>query len=149
MNQENLFAEYKKIFEIENLSETQIPEEKKSGIFGYSPFALQDAIGERNVKKMWLEYEKLRFAGIEAEDIIHKIVSKVRDMSAISQGASKEDLGIKDYPFSKSKKDLKNWTSADLQDFYSKLVEIYHRSRMGGDNLDIAIEKTFLNIFNT
>ena len=78
---------------------------------------------------------------------IHKIISKVKDMVAINQGATKEDLGIKDYPFSKSKKDLKNWKTEDLKNFYGVLVEIYHRSRMeSGNELDVALEKLLLSI---
>ena len=144
MNQTNLFKEYKDVFE--EAQETT-PKEKKERVFGYSPFALQDAIGERSAKKTWIEYEKLRFDGIEAEELIHKIIGKVKDMLAISLGASKEDLGIKnDYPYNKSKRDLKNWKEDELKNFFTKLVEIYHRSRMGGDELDTAIEKAVLEI---
>lgn len=156
MNQENLFVEYKKFFESENLSENLEPNTNKPSIFGYSPFALQDAIGEKNVKKIWLEYEKIRFAGVEADELIHKMISKVRDMVAINLGAGKEDLGIKDYPYSKSKKDLKNWKKEELEDFYENLIGAFHRSRMGvrpndysiglNDDLDLAIEKIILSL---
>lgn len=154
MDQINLFKEYKDVFkEAEEIA----PKEKKERVFGYSPFALQDAIGERSAKKTWIEYEKLRFDGIEAEELIHKIISKVRDMLAISLGASKEDLGIKsDYPYNKSKRGLKNWKKEELKNLFTKLIEIYHRSRMGarpndysvgrGDDLDTAIEKAVLDI---
>lgn len=146
-NMDNLFKEYEKIFsqtpEVEGQEETK---PKKERVYEYSPFALQDAIGEKNVKKAWIEYEKLRLSGIEAEDLIHKIISKVRDMAFIGSGASKEDLGIKsDFPYNKSKKDLKNWKIEELKNFYTKLVAIYHRSRMeSGQELDIALEKTLL-----
>ena len=142
--QDSLFKQYKEIFQ----EEIEIQNEK-SGIskYAYSPFAIQDAVGERSVKKVWIEYIKLRLSGIEAEDLIHKIISKVKDMVAINQGATKEDLGIKDYPFSKSKKDLKNWKIEDLKNFYGVLVEIYHRSRMeSGNELDVALEKLLLSI---
>lgn len=143
MDQINLFKEFKDIFKEEEF----VPKEKKERVFDYSPFALQDAIGERNIKKIWIEYEKLRLAGIEAERLIHNIVSKVKDMLAISLGANKEDLGIKnDYPYNKSKRDLKNWEKEELKNLFTKLIEIYHHSRMGGDELDIAIEKTILGI---
>jgi len=142
---ENLFKEYEGVFdsETEEYSGVKV---KKPRVFGYSPFALQDAVGEKNVKKAWIEYEKLRLAGIGADEIIYNIVSKIRDMTAITMGADVGTLGIKDYPFNKSKKDAKNWTEARLKNFYTKLIELYHRSRMGGDELDLAIEKTLLSI---
>ena len=138
---ESLFKEYENVFE-----EKETP--KKSGGFeyAYSPFALQDAIGEKSIKAAWIEYEKLRLAGIEAEDLVRKIAGKLRDMAAITMGAGKEDLGLKDYPYNKSKKDLKNWKAEDLKNFYTKITEAYHRSRMGGDELDAALEKIILGI---
>lgn len=140
---ENLFKEYEGVYNQEVLEK----EKKKEREYAYSPFAIQDAVGERSVKKTWIEYIKLRQSGIEAEDLIHNIINKTRDMVAIHQGATKEDLGIKDYPFSKSKKDLKNWEIEELKKFYSKLVEIYHRSRMeSGNELGVALEKLLLNI---
>lgn len=143
MTNQSLFKEYKDVFE----EETESPKEKKERVFEYSPFALQDAIGERNVKKIWIEYQKLRLQGIVAEDIIHKMVSKVRDMSAISQGASMEDLEIKkDYPYNKSKRDLKNWKKEELKDFYEKLIDIYHSSRILSVDLDTGIEKIILSL---
>jgi DNA polymerase III gamma/tau subunit len=137
----NLFGEDEKV----QTEEKEI--KSKKATFGYSPFALQDAIGEKNVKKIWLEYEKLRLSGIEAEELIHKIISKVRDMLAISQGASKQDLGIeKDYPYDKSKRDARNWRISELENLYSRLVKNYHEIRMIGGDLDLDLEKTLLNI---
>ncbi len=141
MENQSLFKEYKDVF-----LEVEIPKEKKEYEYAYSPFALQDAIGERNVKKIWLEYNKLIFQGIEPEDLIHKIIGKVRDLVAISRGAMALDLAIKDYPFNKSKKDLKNWKEKDLINFYTKLVSIYHESRIGGETLELALEKSLLSL---
>lgn len=142
MDQINLFKEFEKIF----IEPKEVQKESKEKFYAYSPFALQDALGEKNIKGVWIEYQRLVLQGVEAEDLIHKIISKVRDMVAISAGASASDLGIKDYPYSKSKKDLKNWKQQDLKNFYTKLVSIYHESRMGKESLETALEKTLLSI---
>jgi len=145
MKNKNLFGEYEEI--LEESEEISGMESKEKKAFGYNPFSLQDAVGEKNVKKTWIEYEKLRFAGIEAEELVYKIVSKTRDMLAISEGASKEDLNVKDRTYNESKKDTKNWKEEDLKNFYTKLTEIYHRSRMeSNEELDIALEKILLSI---
>lgn len=145
MEQNNLFKEFEGLFKD---NDEKNPEKKKGNFeYAYSPFALQDAIGGKSAKAAWIEYEKLKFAGIEAEELIHKIISKAKDMTAIAMGATKEDLGIqKDYPYNKSKRDAKNWKEAELKNFYTKLVEIYHRSRMGGEELDVSLEKALLSI---
>lgn len=153
MNQDSLFKQYKGAFE----EKEEIVKKENNGFpkYTYSPFALQDAVGEKDIKKIWIEYEKLRLQGIEAEEIIHKIVSKVRDMSAISVGVKKEELDLKDYPYNKSKRDIKNWSDFKLKDFYNKLVVIYHESRgarLSGysdgriKDLDTALEKILLQI---
>lgn len=144
MNQNHLFKEYEGVFK--ESEEPSSLSSKKERIYRYNPFALQDALGERDVKRIWIEYNRLRFDGVEAEDLIHKIISKVRDMAAIKAGASKEDLKMKDYPYSKSKRDARNWSKEELESFYTKLVSIYHLSHMGGEELDMAVEKTLLTL---
>lgn len=139
----SLFKEYEDIFEDKEELENQ-----KTGRpdFVYSPFALQDALGERSAKKTWLEYQKLRLQGIEAEELIYKLISKARDMLAISKGVDKEILNLKDYPYNKSKKDLKNWPIKNLTDFYNKTITAYYESRMGKEELETALEKIILSI---
>jgi len=139
---DNLFKEYEGVFQ----EKEDAPKKPSSFEYAYSPFALQDAIGEKSAKKAWIEYEKLKLSGIEAEELVHKIISKARDMSAIISGADREDFGLKDYPFNKSKRDAKNWKAENLKNFYTRLTEIYHRSRIGGEELDTALEKIILNI---
>jgi len=72
--------------------------------------------------------------------LIHKILSKVRDMAFIGLGADASDLGIKDFPYGKSKRDLKNWKPEELKNFYTKLVSMYHEARMGKGDLGTALE---------
>lgn len=141
MKNRNLFGEYKEI--TEEPKETK-PKEK---VFGYKPFALQDAIGQKNVKRAWIEYEKLRLAGIEAEELIYKVISKAREMLAMSKGADEEDLNIKNPTYNKSKRDAKNWEGEDLRNFYTKLIKAYHIHRMeSGRDLDTDLEKILLSI---
>lgn len=118
MQNQNLFKEYEGIFDGETptLEEVGGPTKSVGRVYAYKPFALQDAIGEKSAKKIWIEYQKLRLAGIIAEELIFNIINKIKDME-------------------------------DLKKVYTKLVEIYHRSRMEeGRDLDIAIEKTILKI---
>ena len=139
----NLFKQFENLFKIEENQEEKKPFQK---IYNYSPFALQDAVGLADNKGAWIEYQKLKFLGIEDEEIIHNIINKVRDMVFISKGAVVSDLGIKEYPYNKSKKDLKNWKGEKLVDFYEKLISLYHDSRAGGESLDIALERAILKL---
>ena len=140
--EQSLFKEYQGVFE----GEEETTKEKKSFVWSFSPFALQDAIGDKNAKKAWIEYHRIRISRIEAEEIIHKIINKVRDMNMILSGAGAEDLNMKDFPYNKSKEDLKNWKPEELKRFYTDLVSIYHESRMGGEDVDTALEKILLKL---
>jgi len=139
---DSLFKEYSGAFE----EKEEIKEPKKENFFGFNPFPLQDALGEKSAKKVWVEFERLRSEGIEAEELIHKIISKVRDMAMISLGAKAEDLVMKDFPFNKSKSHTKNWKIEELKNLYTSLVTIYHEARMGKEDLDIALEKVLLKL---
>ena len=126
---QNLFKEYEGIFEAENAEESPDTKQKKERVYAYSPFALQNAIGDKSAKKVWIEYEQRRLADITAEELIFNIINKTRDMLAIKSFGAK------------------NWKEEDLKSLYTKLVEIYHKSRMeSGNELDIALEKTLLSI---
>lgn len=145
MNQDNLFKQYKETLK-EGGEEEKSAENKNGFEFTYNPFRLQDAIGEKNAKKAWIEYQKLKADGIEADELVHKILNKARDVLAAKRGAIAKDLGLKDFPFSKSKKDSKNWEDKSLEDFYTELIFVFHESRMGRVELDVALEKIILSI---
>jgi DNA polymerase III delta subunit len=141
--QETLFKQYKGAFEQEEEAES----DKKPREYEYSPFALQDAVGSKDPKSAWIEYVKLRMIGVEPEAIAPNVISKARDMLAILRGATQADLQIKNpYPYNKSKKDAKIWKESELENFYTKLVSLYHEARMGGEDLEVALEKNLLNL---
>ena len=135
MDQNTLFKEYKGVFD----TETEELSVKKEFVYSWSPFVLQDAVGEKDIKKIWIEYRRVLDSGVSTEEIFHKITSKVRDMLGILQGLTKEDLDIKsDYPYNKSKQHSKKWSLKELKYFYQKLVFTYHKVRLPKerDNLD-------------
>lgn len=140
---DSLFKQYEGVFE----EKQEIPNKKSAQReYSYSPFALQDAIGERDIKKIWLEYQKLILEGVVPDDLIYKVISKIRDMVLIANGANAKQLEMKDYPYNKSKQHIKNWKTIELLDFYEKLVTIFHESRMGKEGIDLALEKLFLSL---
>lgn len=139
----SLFKQYEGVFDKEESEETSDTKDKK---YRYSPFALQDAIGGANVKNIWIEYQKLILSGIIPDEIIYNIISKVRDMVFISKGASVSDLGIKDYPYNKSKRDLKNWGINELEVFYEKTLDALFEARQGKVDLGVSIEKILLSL---
>lgn len=111
----------------------------------FNPFALADAIGQASAKKAWIEYERAHIFGAEPEELHARVWGKVRDMISTQEGTTQE-LGIHPFVHKKAKADFGNWEEERLANFSEKLVAIYHWSRMGGDELDIAMEKLLLSI---
>lgn len=111
----------------------------------YNPFALADAVGKKSAKEAWIEYERARLAGALPEELHGQVWGKVRDMIA-SEVATATELGIHPFVHKKAKADLRNWPRDILNKFTDNLLNIYHESRLGGDELDLAMEKLLLSI---
>ncbi|HEY4515984.1 MAG TPA: hypothetical protein VJH67_02225 [Candidatus Paceibacterota bacterium] len=120
-------------------------QKKGKEVAGYSPFALGDAVGKGSAKEAWIEYVKARGFGVGPEELHSRVWGKVRDMIA-SETALPEEIGIHPFVHKKAKADLRNWPKLKLQNFADSLVAIYHLARMGGEDLDVALEKTLLTI---
>ncbi len=146
MEQDNLFAEYKGVFvENEEVEKKEKSEKKKWGEEKYNVFALPDAVGRRSAKDAWVEFMVGRVNGAEAEEIHARIWGKVRDMLSV-RGAQAEELGLHPFVYKKAKADLVNWKEEELLKFADDLVEIYHHSRLGRGELDVALERQILSI---
>lgn len=142
--QNSLFKEYKGVFEEEE--NLEIKKEKEDTFKkGPNTFALADALGAKSPKDAWVEYMRLREEGMEPEYIHSSLVGKMRDMLAV-QSATADELGIHPFVYKKAKADFKNWNEDKLRETYASLVSAYHESRLGGEPLDMAIEKILLTL---
>lgn len=145
MDQQNLFKQYKGVFdewvEIEDGVSTK--EKRKKEV--YNPFAIADAIGNKSSKESWIEYTIAKIQGAEPEELHARVIGKVRDI-IIANKEKQENTSMHPFVYKKAKWDAKNWKEDELKKTYSKLVEIYHESRMGGEELDIAMEKILLGL---
>ncbi len=143
MDQQNLFKEYEGVFDEWQEEGEEVKEGRKKE--AYNPFAIGDAVGKKSPKESWIEYIVARLQGAEAEELHARAVSKVRDI-IIASKEKQESTSMHPFVYKKAKWDMKNWKEGELEKTYSKLVEIYHESRMGGEELDIALEKLLLTL---
>lgn len=140
MQDQSLFKEYKGVFE-----EAETKEVKEKSTENKSFFVLSDIFGGGDIKKIWIEYIKLRSVGIEPEVLCGMLIAKARDM-LFAQKGSALDLGIHPFVYAKAKKDFKNWQVEKLKKAYDALVFAYHDARMSGASLDVELEKIILSI---
>ena len=106
---------------------------------------MADFFGAGEIKRIWIEYVKLRSSGVEPEVLCGMLISKARDM-LFSQNESALNLGIHPFVYSKAKKDFKNWQVEKLKKVYDALVFAYHDARIAGLDLGIEIEKIILKL---
>lgn len=145
MDQQNLFKEYEGVFDEWTEGEGEIPVKEARKKETYNPFAIPDAVGKKSAKESWIEYTVARLQGGEPEELHARALSKVRDI-IIASKEKQEDTAMHPFVYKKAKWDAKNWKEGELEKTYKKFVEIYHLSRMGGDELDIAMEKLLLTL---
>lgn len=141
---ESLFKEYEGVFV--DSDESQVLEAKKDSKRGdFNPFAIADAVGKKTPKESWIEYTKALFQGVEAEELHARVISKIRDIMIVNK-EKQEDTTMHPFVYKKAKQDSKNWKEEELKEIYKNLVNIYHESRMGGEELSVAMEKLLLSL---
>jgi DNA polymerase III delta subunit len=111
-------------------------------------FALADAIGARDKKTVWVEFEKVRRQGAAMEEVHGTIFWAFKSMY-ITATVSKEEAfatGMKDYTYRTYLNFSKKYLHAELKERLGELKEMYHLAHRGEGELDILLEQFLLKI---
>lgn len=135
------YAEKSETFDFDTSVRGRVP---SGGEFNL--FSLGDALGRRDKKNLWVLYYKAKKAGLEEEQIHGTLFWAVKNMMLAENSHSAKEAGMNPYVFSKAKRFAGNYNSEELRNLQGGLVSLYHDSRRGGNDLDIALEKFVLNI---
>ncbi len=111
----------------------------------FNTFTLSDALGERNVKKLWTLFREAKFRGVSDEEIHGVLFWMLKSIVLAAQSNTAEEAGMKAYPFTKAKRAAQHFASAD------ELAQLIHvcalmpqRTRREGVSLEIALERFIL-----
>ncbi len=108
-------------------------------------FSLADALGERNKKNLWVLYQRAKREKTPPEEIYGVLFWQIKTI-LLSKGArSAEEAGLAPYPFKKAKSFSKNFSSEELKEISSRLVENYHLGFSNSGNIETELEKFILN----
>lgn len=124
--------------------EVEFKEQKKKEAFNV--FALTDALGRKDKKTLWTGYNKAILNGSEPEELHGLLFWQVKSMLMAIDAKDAESAGQKPFVWSKSKGFLNNFTKSELEALSASLVDIYHRSRRGLLDFDVALEKYILSM---
>ncbi|MEI6296777.1 MAG: hypothetical protein WCO84_03980 [bacterium] len=117
----------------------------------FNPFAVSDAFGEKDKKKIWVVYQKALREGMASEEVFWKFTWQVKNLLLAKIAEKKGDAsieGLKISPFviKKAKNYTKKFTEIELLNFYSQLISLYHDARRGVMDFDTATEAFILNL---
>jgi len=117
----------------------------------YNLFALTDALGEKDRKKLWVLLQRAYISGASAEEIHSLFFWQIKNILIAKElglpGAQKaESIGIKQYPFRKALTFSKNFSEEELKNLLGKLVHISQESISGGTELELGLEKVVLSV---
>ena len=112
----------------------------------FNIFSLADVFGRRDKKNLWALYQEALSQNISPEEINGVLFWQLKSMIVASRAKDSNESGLKPYVFQKSKNFARNYSEEEMKKMSSALVSVYHDSRRGIHDFDIALEKFILNI---
>lgn len=112
----------------------------------FNPFALADALADRDRKRLWLLWTENIRGGAAADELFWRLAWQVKVMLLVGVSSAQEKLDLKPFVESKARRALKNWPLSELKKLYSDLTEAYHHTYHDSDDFSFRLEKIILNI---
>lgn len=150
---ENIFVFWENEIDKKTLKKLEKYSEKISGgeniiekKESFNMFSFSDSLGKRDKKQLWILYQKALSQAVRPEEIHGIFVWQAKSMILATNTNSAEEAGMKEFPYNKAKGYAKNFTKDELTLLLRRLVSIYHDSRRGIHEFDIALEKFVLEV---
>lgn len=112
----------------------------------FNVFSLTDAFGKRDRKQLWVLYTKAKRKNISDEEIHGILFWQIKAMFQAQSASSAKEAGLNPFVYQKSQGFLRNFRPEELTATSSKLVSLYHNSRRGIHDFEVALEKFILEL---
>jgi DNA polymerase III delta subunit len=116
----------------------------------YNPFAICDAIAEKNKLKAWILLQKAIMAGVSAEEVFWKVNWQVKNLLLIKKLSQTpridivKESGLHPFVVKKNLWSIKNFSEEELINFSSQLVNLYHNTRRGLTDFEVGLERLLI-----
>lgn len=110
----------------------------------YKPFAICDAVAEKNKNRAWVLFQKALLSGVPAEEVFYKIVWQIKALLLIKKYP--KETGLHPFVVQKNLANVKNFTEKELTDYSFELLKIYHNVRKGLEEFPLGLEKFLINL---
>ncbi len=112
----------------------------------FNIFALSDALGARDRKKLWyLIVEALR-NGSAPEEIHGTLWWQLKCIKLADIASTAEEAGLKPFVFGKAKGFARNWPKDALDQTLNRFVDMYHDAHRGECDFEVSLERFALSI---
>jgi DNA polymerase III delta subunit len=119
---------------------------KKNKPIPFNIFSLADALLHKDKKNLWLLYcESLQF-GHTPEEIIGTLWWQLKILRIAIMTNSFEEAGIKEYPYNKAKRVIRNFKVEEIDSLMTNLVLVYHQGHSGEKDIAIGLEEWVLSV---
>jgi len=112
----------------------------------FNVFSITEALLQRDSKKLWTLYRKALDSGIAPEQIHGVLWWQMKSVVIAMKSKNENEAGMKPFVFSKSKRALTKFSKEEVENLLSKLLSIYHNSRIGKINMEYGLESFVLGI---
>ena len=124
----------------ENLNEY-----KKAGVeTRFNVFAMAEALVNKDKRQFWVLLQEAKRNGLSAEEIIGTLWWQLKTLRLAMLTKSAEEAGVKDFPYNKAKRSLKNFKDGEIESLSFKLLNLYHDGHAGRCDIDLALEEWVL-----
>ncbi len=136
-----ILTQVKKHTEKDLSFDKKIGEEKRFNIF-----AVTDALGERNRKRLWVLCQEALRAGIEGEEIFWKFQWMVKHMLFFKKTTEANKSELKGFVKSKIERYARNYQTEELENLSTQLVDLFHSVRRSEGEMETELEKVIFTI---
>ena len=112
----------------------------------FNTFSLADVFGRRDKKNLWVLYQQALLQNVAPEEINGVLFWQLKSMLVAYKSKSVQESGLSPYVFQKSKSFARNYSEEEMKKMSSALVSVYHDSRRGIHDFEIALERFILDI---
>jgi len=129
---------------VDFLSEKELP--------AFNLFSLSDAVALRDRKKTWILFNKALLSGIPVEEIFYKVLWQIKNLLLVKSlsETSGVDLakesGLHPFVLKKTLSAVRKFSNKELSSFSFNLVNLFHNSRWGVEDLAIGMERFLIGI---
>lgn len=112
----------------------------------FNTFALADALGSRDKKKLWTLFIKGKRANIAVEEMHGVLFWQVKSMLLALSAEHAGGAGLNPFVYKKARSFSKNYSAEELRDVAQTLVALSHDARRGKHDFATAFERFILTV---